>query len=88
MSGLARLHAVALVGLEPHRVRIECARTTGLPGLRLVGLPDAAVREAADRVRTAIEHRGFTWPQERLVINLAPADLPKVGSSFDLPVPT
>jgi magnesium chelatase family protein len=90
MSGahgvLAEVHAVALVGLTPHRVRIECSRTSGLPGLRLVGLPDTAVREAEDRIRTAIQRSGLTWPQERVVVNLAPADLPKVGTGFDLPL--
>ncbi len=88
MSGahgvLAVVHAVALVGLTPHRVRIEASRTGGLPGLRLVGLPDAAVREAEDRIRTAIQRSGLRWPQERVVVNLAPADLPKVGTGFDL----
>ena len=90
MSGahgvLAVVHAVALVGLTPHRVRIECSRATGLPGMRLVGLPDTAVREAEDRIRTAIQRSGLEWPQERIVINLAPADLPKVGTGFDLPL--
>lgn len=76
--------AVALVGLEAHPVRVECARSPGLPGLRLVGLPDASVREAADRVRTAIQRSGLAWPRDRLVVNLAPADLPKVGTGFDL----
>ena len=88
MSGahgiLAEVHAVALVGLAPHRVRIECSRASGLPGLRLVGLPDTAVREAEDRIRTAIQRSGLHWPQERVVVNLAPADLPKVGTGFDL----
>jgi len=83
---LAEVHAVALVGLTPHQVRLECSRTTGLPGLRIVGLPDTAVREAEDRVRTALQRSGFTWPNERLVVNLAPADLPKAGTGFDLPL--
>lgn len=90
MSGahgtLALLHGVALVGLAAHAVRIECSRASGLPGLRLVGLPDAAVREAEDRVRTAIQRSGLSWPRERVVVNLAPADLPKAGSGFDLPL--
>ena len=90
MSGahgvLASVHAIALVGLQARPVRVECATSSGLPGLRLVGLPDAAVREASDRVRTAILRQGFAWPQERIVVNLAPADLPKVGTGFDLPI--
>lgn len=83
---LSTVHGVALVGLEPHRVTVEASLAPGLPTLRLVGLPDAAVREAGDRVRTGLQRSGFAWPQERLVVNLAPADLPKVGTSFDLPL--
>jgi magnesium chelatase family protein len=78
--------AIALIGLDAHRVEIECARGPGLPGLRLVGLPDASVREAEDRVRTAVRRCGLRWPRERVVVNLAPADLPKIGTGFDLPL--
>jgi magnesium chelatase family protein len=81
---LATVHGVALVGLDARPVRIECAVGAGLPGLRLTGLPDAAIREAADRVRTAIARQRLSWPQERIVVNLAPADLPKGGTGFDL----
>ena len=84
---LATVHSVALVGLEPVPVRVECASGHGLPGLRLVGLPDAAVREAEDRIRTAIQRTaGLSWPITKVVANLAPADLPKVGTRFDLPL--
>jgi magnesium chelatase family protein len=83
-AGAAVAGAVALVGLEAHPVRVECVRSPGLPALRLVGLPDAAVREAADRVRTAVLRSRLEWPRDRVVVNLAPADLPKVGSGFDL----
>jgi magnesium chelatase family protein len=83
---LAIVRGVALVGLRPLEVRVEASCSPGLPALRLVGLPDAAVREAGERVRTAIQRHGLRWPAERVVVNLAPADLPKVGSSFDLPL--
>lgn len=83
---LASVYGVALVGLEPYRVSVEASLSSGLPTLRLVGLPDAAVREAGDRVRTGIQRSGFSWPNERLVVNLAPADLPKAGTAFDLPL--
>jgi len=83
---LAIVRGVALVGLRPLEVRVEASCSPGLPALRLVGLPDAAVREAGERVRTAIQRHGLRWPGERIVVNLAPADLPKVGSSFDLPL--
>ncbi len=83
---LAIVRGVALLGLSPREVRVEATSSPGLPVLRLVGLPDAAVREAGDRVRAAITRHGLRWPGERLVVNLAPADLPKVGSAFDLPL--
>jgi magnesium chelatase family protein len=83
---LAVVRGIALVGLEPHEVRVEASLGPGLPGLRLVGLPDAAVREAGERVRTALQRSGVAWPQERLVVSLAPADLPKAGAAFDLPL--
>ena len=80
------MRGIALVGLRPLEVRVEATCSPGLPVLKLVGLPDAAVREAGERVRTAIQRHGLRWPGERVVVNLAPADLPKVGSSFDLPL--
>ncbi|MCC5948816.1 MAG: YifB family Mg chelatase-like AAA ATPase [Nitriliruptoraceae bacterium] len=83
---LAVTRGVALVGLEAHEVRVEASLVPGLPILRLIGLPDASVREAGDRVRTGLQRCGFRWPQERLVVNLAPADLPKAGSALDLPL--
>ncbi|MFA9431289.1 YifB family Mg chelatase-like AAA ATPase [Egicoccus sp. AB-alg2] len=90
MSGphgvLAVAHGLALVGLQARTVRVECALAPGIPGFRLVGLPDTAVREAGDRVRTAFARSRLRWPQERIVVNLAPADLPKFGSGFDLPI--
>jgi magnesium chelatase family protein len=85
---LATVTGVALAGLEAREVRVECALGSGLPGLRLVGLPDAAVRESAERVRTALDRHGLAWPQERTVVNLAPADLPKQGSGLDLAIAT
>lgn len=85
-GGLVRVHGVALIGLSAHLVEIECARGPGLPGLRLVGLPDTAVREAEVRVRSAVQRSGRRWPGDRVVVNLAPADLPKVGTGFDLPL--
>jgi len=83
---LTVVHTHAVVGVEARPVRLECAVSGGLPGLRLVGLPDAAVREAGERVRAALQRSGFRWPPLRIVVNLAPADLPKVGTGFDLPL--
>lgn len=83
---LTVVDTLTLVGVEPRPVRVECAVSGGLPGLRLVGLPDAAVREAGERVRAALQRSGFRWPAQRIVVNLAPADLPKGGAGFDLPL--
>jgi magnesium chelatase family protein len=83
---LTVVDTLTLVGIEARPVRLECAVSGGLPGLRLVGLPDAAVREAGERVRAALQRSGFRWPPLRIVVNLAPADLPKVGTGFDLPL--
>ena len=83
---LTVVDTVTLVGVEARAVRLECAVSGGLPGLRLVGLPDTAVREAGERVRAALQRSGFRWPPMRIVVNLAPADLPKVGTGFDLPL--
>ncbi|MDP9022587.1 MAG: YifB family Mg chelatase-like AAA ATPase [Actinomycetota bacterium] len=83
---LAITGAVALAGLEGRPVRVECSTGSGLPQLRLVGLPDTAVREAGDRVRAAIQRSDLAWPSGRVVVNLAPAALPKTGAGFDLPI--
>jgi magnesium chelatase family protein len=81
---VASVRSVALIGLDARPVRVECVVANGLPALRLVGLPDAAVRESGDRVRAAVRRAGFEWPQANVVVNLAPAAIPKVGSGFDL----
>ena len=83
---LTVVETVTLVGIEARPVRLECAVSGGLPGLRLVGLPDISVREAGERVRAALQRSGFRWPPLRIVVNLAPAGLPKIGTGFDLPL--
>jgi magnesium chelatase family protein len=82
----ARCRTVAFEGMEARRVDVQCAVTPGLPGFAIVGLPDKAVSEARERVRTALQAMGVALPSKRITINLAPADLPKVGSHFDLPI--
>ncbi len=77
-------YSSTLVGIEAKLVRVEVAVSNGLPGLTVVGLPDAAVSEAGARVRSALRASGFQLPPRRLVINLSPADLRKHGSGFDL----
>lgn len=78
--------SVALVGVEPRPVRVEVHIGTQAPGFTLVGLPDTAVREAKDRVRAALAFSGYRFPNRRVTVNLAPADLPKAGSAYDLPI--
>jgi magnesium chelatase family protein len=81
---LARTHSIALVGVEGHPVEIEADIENGLVGLMLVGLPDTALREARDRIRSAIVNSRETWPNRRITVGLSPASLPKRGSSFDV----
>ncbi len=76
----------AQVGVEAPLVRVETHLAPGLPAFNVVGLPEAAVRESRDRVRSAIVNAGFPFPQQRITVNLAPADLPKHGGRFDLPI--
>ena len=80
---LARTHSIALVGVEGHPVEIEADIENGLVGLMLVGLPDTALREARDRIRSAIVNSRESWPNRRITVGLSPASLPKRGSSFD-----
>lgn len=82
--GLARVWAVALHGMDGHPVEVEADVGRGLPGLHLVGLPDAALNESRDRVRAAVINSGRVWPKERILIALSPATMRKAGSGFDL----
>ncbi len=83
---LACVLSAALVGVEAKLVRVEVDVADGLPMLTTVGLPDSAVRESRERVRTAIRNAGFAFPSARITVNLSPADLRKEGASFDLPI--
>lgn len=84
--GLAVVHSRAQVGIEAPEVTVEVHLANGLPSLSIVGLPEAAVKEAKDRVRAALLNARFEFPARRITINLAPADLPKEGARFDLPI--
>jgi magnesium chelatase family protein len=83
---LASLRSAAVFGVEAYAVHIEVDVSFGLPHFTMVGLPDATVRESRDRVRSAIRNSGFQFPAHRITVNLAPADVRKAGSSFDLPI--
>ncbi len=75
-----------LVGVDAHPVHVELDLLRRLPAVVIVGLPSGAVRESGDRVRSALQQAGFEFPRKRVVVNLAPADLPKSGTGFDLPI--
>ena len=83
---LATLRSAAVFGVDAYPVQIEVDVSFGLPHFTMVGLPDATVRESRDRVRSAIRNSGFEFPHHRITVNLAPADVRKAGSSFDLPI--
>ena len=83
---VARSYTVAFEGIEAQPVEVQCALTPGLPGFSVVGLPDKAVSEARERVRSALGAMSIALPSRRITVNLSPADLPKEGSHFDLPI--
>src|SRR5579884_3220266 len=83
---LARTVTHALVGLEPRRVEVEAHLQRGVPAFAIVGLADRACQEAKERVRSGITSAELEWPLRRVTVNLAPADLRKEGSGFDLPI--
>ncbi|MDX1755144.1 MAG: YifB family Mg chelatase-like AAA ATPase [Marinobacter sp.] len=83
---LATVHTRACLGVSAPRVTVEVHLSNGLPALSIVGLPETGVKESKDRVRSALLNAGFEFPAKRITINLAPADLPKEGGRFDLPI--
>ena len=84
--GLAILHCRAQYGTAAPPVTIEVFLSGGLPVFNLVGMPETAVRESKDRVRSAMLSSGFEWPQSRITVSLGPAEMRKTGGRFDLPV--
>ncbi|MFN7149818.1 MAG: YifB family Mg chelatase-like AAA ATPase [Microthrixaceae bacterium] len=82
----AHVQSSTVLGVDGHRVTVEVHVANGLPSFTVVGLPDVSCREARDRVRAAVQTSGFTWPQRRVTVNLAPTNLRKVGSSLDLAI--
>jgi magnesium chelatase family protein len=83
---LSVVYSRAVAGMEAPLVRVETHLSNGLPAFHIVGMPETAVRESKDRVRSAILNSHFSFPDRRITINLAPADLPKEGGRFDLPI--
>lgn len=86
MSHVAKVISVAPVGFTGHLIEVESDMTRGLPGLQIVGLGNKAIDEAKERVRSAISNSSLTYPAQRLTINLAPAELPKDGTHYDVPI--
>jgi len=84
---LAKVNSAAVVGLEGQLVEVEVDISNGLPSTTIVGLPDTAVQESRERVRSAIRNAGCTFPTKRITINMAPADLKKAGPAYDLDLP-
>jgi magnesium chelatase family protein len=83
---LARVFSCAVIGLDGVIVEVEVDYTNGLPGVTIVGLPDAAVQESRERVQTAVKNAGLHFPRHRIVVNLAPAAVRKEGPAYDLPI--
>ena len=83
---LAKVNSAAVVGLDGQLVEVEVDVTSGLPSMTIVGLPDTAVQESRERVRSAIRNAGCAFPGRRITVNLAPADLKKAGPAYDLPI--
>ena len=83
---VARAYTVAFEGVEARMVEVQCSLSAGTSAFNLVGLPDKAVSEARERVRAALNAMSIALPSRRITVNLSPADLPKEGSHFDLPI--
>ena len=83
---VSKIRSLGIRGIGGYEVSVECFLSSGLPSFDIVGLPDAAVKEARDRVRAAIKNAGLQFPVSHLTINLAPADTKKGGTTYDLPV--
>ena len=83
---ITKVYSAALLGLSASTIEVEVDISSGLPAVIVVGLPDTAVQEARERVKSAIKNSNAVFPRNRVAINLAPADLPKNGSHYDLPI--
>ena len=83
---LARVYSCTVLGIDGIPLEVEVDNSSGLPAFDIIGLPDASVKEARERVRAAVRNSGFNFPYRRVTVNLAPAELKKEGSSFDLAI--
>ena len=83
---IATVESAAYLGIHAYSVQVEVDVSYGLPQFLVVGLPDQSIKESRERVRAAIKNSGFSFPPEKITINLAPADIKKEGPAFDLPI--
>ena len=83
---LAKIRSMAVLGIDAYEITIEADISEMLPSFTIVGLPDGAVRESRERVMSAIKNCGYEFPSRKVTINMAPADIKKEGSAFDLPI--
>ncbi|MFA5146207.1 MAG: YifB family Mg chelatase-like AAA ATPase [Candidatus Omnitrophota bacterium] len=83
---IAKIYSGCVMGVDAYEVTVETDIGGGLPGFNIVGLPDIAIKESRDRIKSAIKNSNFSFPAKKVTINLAPADIKKEGSSFDLPI--
>src|SRR3990172_8722948 len=83
---LSKVLSSAVLGIDAYTVNVEVDISPGLPAFSTVGLPDGAVKESKDRVKSAIKNSGYSFPERRITVNLAPADIKKEGSAYDLPI--
>ena len=83
---LAKVLSSAVIGIDAYVVEVEVDITQGLPFFSTVGLPEGAVRESKERVKAAVKNSGYHFPSDRITVNLAPADIKKEGTAFDLPM--
>ena len=83
---LAKVLSSAVLGIDAYRVEVEVDINSGLPTFTMVGLPETSVKESKERVKSAINNSGYRFPDDRITVNLAPADIKKEGTGFDLPI--
>src|SRR3954465_2789737 len=83
---ISKVFSASVIGLDAELIEVEADVTNGLPATIIVGLPDTAVQESRERVKAAIKNSGCSYPPTRVSVNLAPADVPKLGTQFDLPI--
>ena len=83
---LAKVFSSAVLGIDAYIVEFEVDLASGLPYFAVVGLPDASVKESRERVKAAVQNSGLDFPVRRITVNLAPADIRKEGSAYDLPI--